>query len=421
MGAFAMAGMLPVIPGPCGLYRWKVFDTQAKNGYSRVNNRAIEFYLETVCKNPDETDTTTATLLLAEDRVLSYAAVFKNDEKAKTAYVPRAIFYFEAETDPLILLQQRRRWINGTMAGYIWLLWTERKLMTESPKSWFFIMSTSLLVACQFFLYIIVAFAPGIFSIGVYFALKSVLTEEDMTGAVNILTAGYILIYVFFVYRHSLNDVKLDLWLFHLVTFVNALGVILVLGSTAYYALAEGLNLQLYTVFGVMGAPFILGLFHPQSLPYMFATCMQFYLFLPTMVGIFGAYAFSRSWELTWGNRPSDALESLANAKTVEEQKKRKEDQYQQGKTIAYVIVIINIILIVVVITIRDALPYFTLILAFIICIFAIIQMGLSFLWGLFKYALVDVIWWGLKMYLWNKWTCKLCGRDPATQSFRVL
>jgi len=223
------------------------------------------------------------------------------------------------------------------------------------------------------------------------------------------------------LFTDTQQEVKLDEWLFHLVTFVNALGVIVVLGSTLYYAFIAGLNLQLYIVFGVMGAPFLLGLFHPQSLPYMFSTCLQFYLFLPTMVGIFGAYSFSRSWELTWGNRPSDALESLANSKTVEEQKKRKDAQYQNGKTIAYLIVIVNIILIIVVISIRDALPYFTLALSFIICVFAIIQMGLSFLWGLFKYALFDVIFWGIKMYLWDTCRCKLCGRDPETRSFRSI
>jgi cellulose synthase/poly-beta-1,6-N-acetylglucosamine synthase-like glycosyltransferase len=63
-------------------------------------------------------------LLLAEDRVLSYAAVLKSNNPggAITAFIPEATFYFEAETDTEKLWTQRRRWINGTVAGYIWLM-----------------------------------------------------------------------------------------------------------------------------------------------------------------------------------------------------------------------------------------------------------------------------------------------------------
>jgi hypothetical protein len=35
--------------------------------------------------------------------------------------VPQAVFYFEAETNIKSLVLQRRRWINGTWAGYWYL------------------------------------------------------------------------------------------------------------------------------------------------------------------------------------------------------------------------------------------------------------------------------------------------------------
>lgn len=39
-----------------------------------------------------------------------------------THYVPNAIFFFEAEGSLKELVFQRRRWLNGTSASFLWLL-----------------------------------------------------------------------------------------------------------------------------------------------------------------------------------------------------------------------------------------------------------------------------------------------------------
>jgi hypothetical protein len=56
---------------------------------------AIDYYLSEVHKNPDETDLLTGSLLLAEDRILSYAAVVRTKTRTYTAYEPRASFFFQ--------------------------------------------------------------------------------------------------------------------------------------------------------------------------------------------------------------------------------------------------------------------------------------------------------------------------------------
>ena len=49
--------------------------------------------------------------------------------------MPSTTFYFEAETTVKELVLQRRRWLNGTTAGYIWLLQQPELVCTLSPTS----------------------------------------------------------------------------------------------------------------------------------------------------------------------------------------------------------------------------------------------------------------------------------------------
>jgi len=50
----------------------------------------------------------------------------------------------------------------------------------------------------------------------------------------------------------------------------------------------------------------------------MFQSMLHFYLFLPTMTAWMTSYSFSRTYDLSWGNRPStDDFESLAASKAA--------------------------------------------------------------------------------------------------------
>src|SRR5204862_6936710 len=110
-GAFSIGGLLPVIPGPCGLYRAEtILDDNVRDSYFKVVN-----------KEPSEKGLVEGNLSIAEDRVLSNYSVIKIKEKYM-AFNPLAVFYFEAETDIEKFILQRRRWINGSVAGYLYLL-----------------------------------------------------------------------------------------------------------------------------------------------------------------------------------------------------------------------------------------------------------------------------------------------------------
>jgi cellulose synthase/poly-beta-1,6-N-acetylglucosamine synthase-like glycosyltransferase len=105
-------GFLPVLPGPCGLYR-----------YADLQNGRYQAYFETVNKPAEECGLWLANLKIAEDRIPSLFAVFFSEQEEaephafKTHWVRDAVFYFESEETLKSLVLQRRRWLNGTNAG----------------------------------------------------------------------------------------------------------------------------------------------------------------------------------------------------------------------------------------------------------------------------------------------------------------
>jgi cellulose synthase/poly-beta-1,6-N-acetylglucosamine synthase-like glycosyltransferase len=172
--AFALGGMLPVIPGPCGLYR-----------FAAIKGEAAPYYLNELNQNPDTIGMLKASLLLAEDRVLSYAAVLLSKEtNAATSFVPAAIFYFEAETDTERLFTQRRRWINGTIAGYIWLI-QNIGMVFNSKLPLFQKAFLTILITSQLLMYCVVVLSPSFIALGLNYSLQSFVWGGDL-GSVRV-------------------------------------------------------------------------------------------------------------------------------------------------------------------------------------------------------------------------------------------
>jgi len=397
--------MLPVIPGPCGLYR-----------YSAIRDQAIPFYIKTVGSHPAECGILMANLNLAEDRVLSYAAVVRTHERAYTAYVPEATFYFEAETKPLMLFTQRRRWINGTIAGYIWLLSNPGIIWWSNVRCWNKPMLTLLLI-CQVFMYMAVAISPAIFAVSVRWTLPwaqtyflgsygdddSWLKTSSVGNIINVhdlILIIYGIIYVIFVFVHSRPSLKPAVlgWLVHLIGFVNAIFMIIMFAAMAValydnylqHGFAMGPNavqnwitvLVLCNIFG----PMVLALFHsPYSFFCMLKSFIQFYLLLPTMVTLIGAYALSRVWDLSWGNRPSEGS-SLATKKSAEELKRNGDIIRMKGQFIALIVMVANLLFVAIVL--GEGRQSDTVVaLALFIFAWTAIQMAFSFLYFVFRHV----------------------------------
>jgi cytochrome c oxidase subunit IV len=82
-----------------------------------------------------------------------------------------------------------------------------------------------------------------------------------------------------------------------------------------------------------------------KSLALMFKCVIPFMLLLPTFTIYFCVYGFSRLWELTWGNRPSNKLITLETTLNETEREDIKRKQQSQAQSIAWTLVGLNILL----------------------------------------------------------------------------
>lgn len=421
VGCFSIFGMLPVIPGPCGFYRLDAIcdkkmradlkksmlkdtvdadittDIDLKDVSNEVtitiphsaNNGepidAIDFYMKTVSLNPDETGILVGSLLLAEDRILSYAAVLKTKEHYHTKYEPNACFYFEAETEPTTLLQQRRRWINGTIAGYIWLL-KNISLLLNSQLYFYEKIVLTLLVFSQVMMFIVMSCGVAILTIGIRYPLQSffklpMLYVESAVG-------GYLLLYIGFVFLHSSPKRKIKLYtvLFDVITIINVGVAGLMILSLVLNVLQFDNILNIAIVGANCVMPFILAAMHDwTSLRLMIGSFVQYVMLLPTFTAFLSVYAFSRMWELTWGNRPSDRLTTIAKKKTDAQLQEIKEQLVANARGVAWTLVVLNLVLSFV---FYRAQQYSIFITGLQIFIFAwsTVQMVLSFMYFIYKF-----------------------------------
>lgn len=368
LGAFSTFGMLPVIPGPCGLYRYSAIcdvekrkalhekfamtpsdDIETNTQHNTSENiedcvDVIDYYIKTVSLNPDETGMLLGSLLLAEDRILSYGVVMKTKERFHTKYEQNSCFYFEAETNAQTFLQQRRRWINGTFAGYLWIL---QRIHLLFDSKMFFVnkIFLSLLIFAQLMMFVVTAFGISIMMVGVRFPL--IVSMKLPALYVEIGITGYLLLYVLYVYLHASpkNPMKLNGILFDMITFVNVIVVAVMMYGFAmnFFDLSKIANVAIIAFNIIM--PFILAALHDwTSLYLMFTSVLQYVVLLPTFTVWLSVYSFSRLWELTWGNRPSDKLKTIHKKKSEAEMALIKTQLQTSAQTIAWILVALNIV-----------------------------------------------------------------------------
>ena len=84
--AFSSVGLLPVVPGPSGSWR-----------FNSIRGPCLDYFFETIYKDPADAGMLVGNLLLAEDRLLSYCAVLYTGKETFSKVVPDAVFYNEPE------------------------------------------------------------------------------------------------------------------------------------------------------------------------------------------------------------------------------------------------------------------------------------------------------------------------------------
>jgi hypothetical protein len=150
---------------------------------------------------------------LAEDRVLSFVSVFST--RYGTKWIPGATFYYTPEIRWQSLLLQRRRWINGTFASFLFFLLSKRA-ETRLNARMFDDHSLSkglvqFLWKLQLFQMLLVFVSPAIFGSTGYISVLDIADRFPSIwgwGKASLLPTSFI------VKSESVNFVGADLWIF---------------------------------------------------------------------------------------------------------------------------------------------------------------------------------------------------------------
>ena len=298
---------------------------------------------------------------LAEDRIPSCLLVFRDDSgsetaskshKPRTGFVHDAIFYFEAEKPLGQLVKQRRRWINGTFAAYLWVV--SEGWIWRGNHDWSVKLFATFLVFLNLIQGVLIRLGgPSLLAVGLYTAclvippLSTNTREETLDMLYNfessdvspgirsmagLATAAYLCVYAIFMIGHTPRAVPIKEgvrkgrwrsdkssayrpWLFALAFFANALSVtLLVLMGGIIFAqvgwAATPLAFRLVVMFSVV--PYCIALLdgltnsripNATSLmtllwatPCYLLASITFSVWLP-------AYTTARISDLSWGNR----------------------------------------------------------------------------------------------------------------------
>ncbi len=415
MGAFAIFGFLPVVPGPCGLYRW-----------SDMKGKPLEWYFEIVNKKNEDCGLVLANLKIAEDRILSYSSVLKTERETKMSIEPDAEFYFEAETDLELFAKQRRRWINGTFAGYVYMI-QNKGLIWNSKMNRFRQLAVMFLLICQLGIYSIVTITPAIFLCAMFSVLSWIFPGDGLDGLIQpsipafIFWLFYVAFFLWFMLAHlkrEKDDNAFVGWMFYVQMFISMLTIgATFVGSIVFLRTKWGPwsttyleGIPVLIAFSVMITPLFISLHRIQSWWRAVKSFVPFYFFLPTLVAWFGCYSVARfadistidifldfTVSLAWGNRPAGGeaktaeVESQKSMKEKERQRKLQSKFQSQARTYFVAVLLVNLTFLLFYIQ-KNNSQLFMLVIAILVCCFSVVQMCLSFVFFLLNFLLEKVV-----------------------------
>eukprot|EP00599_Poterioochromonas_sp_BG-1_P000945 CAMPEP_0173148964 /NCGR_PEP_ID=MMETSP1105-20130129/10041_1 /TAXON_ID=2985 /ORGANISM="Ochromonas sp., Strain BG-1" /LENGTH=890 /DNA_ID=CAMNT_0014063735 /DNA_START=258 /DNA_END=2930 /DNA_ORIENTATION=- len=381
LAMFNMVEALPVMPGPCQMMNWqKMKQFQVVDEYFNLlfegeNEKKLpqlppglkimpmstrdlindsymvprvrhskQFVAESQPSNVSGAITFTeflrVNMRLAEDRILSFVSVFSTGYGTK--WVPGATFYYQPEIQWTTLLTQRRRWINGTFAGYLFYFMSQRARMrvkgglldVHKPGRSSTMIDT--FFALQVVQMVMVIICPAVFGLAGYLGILQmaemfpsevgwlkyeifgpIRPTEVWIGAYLAILAGWIYLSI------TAPRGKMPEWLCQILCIYSFIFMLPVYLSIWYTIIFDGPGIVGSLVIVNLGLPCIISLAESFTcailyfafLPWFVVTCLFFLVFLPQ-------YSFARLWDTTWGNRAT-GKDSAINDK-VEDFMKRQ-------------------------------------------------------------------------------------------------
>jgi len=324
-------------------------EADEENGWDEFQNnsakkRGLKIHNPVCSVAADDDDMPTAVVLtfteflrmhlrLAEDRILSFVSVFCTGYGTKC--IQDAIFYYEPEVSFDMILKQRRRWVNGTVAGFFFFILSKRAAMHieggffdkhKAGKN----LGLVILLWCLNLLQFMFCFiSPAIVGMSFYSAFEVMFRDINPTPSevfmgvsagntlfvshAGLATLLYLTVYVTWVihayYRHPSEIYAFYMFLFGLAV---VLTVLLALVSAPEFAFIHYLAIFLCAGPLLLAATqtFESALYYAFYFPWFIAFAGFYLIFLP-------GYSFARLWDTTWGNRLTGADASLSQMKTI--------------------------------------------------------------------------------------------------------
>lgn len=320
---FNVLGALPVLPGPCQLIWWEHLETSTDNEKS-----VLDMYFHHLNIDITKSGIIRTNTLLAEDRILSFAMVLRT-MNLSTVWVSGATFSYEPMTTWVQLLGQRRRWVNGTIATYIFYLLDEKGQDEFAMSALGDSRTLQSLWGVQLYQSLLQILSPAFFSIAVY--ESSILTYKKYPNLYSysysfidktmIIAGAYYGFYVLWVltsmfFGKRSNCVNKYFYnfcmeiiysLFALVNTIVSLFILYNIFASANVNFFTGPAIYILIVIWVI--PFILALMLSFSSAFLYIIYgIPFMLHIIQYVAFIPSYAFARMHDLSWGNRDSSAF-----------------------------------------------------------------------------------------------------------------
>lgn len=346
---FNMVEALPVMPGPCQLLNWQLMKKfRVVPGYNNLlfhgeSDKRVPLLraplerMEPVSgtssditsfgRSTNDHDDLTHTeflrvnMRLAEDRILSFVCVFATGFGTK--WIPGATFFYRPEITWSVLLTQRRRWLNGTFASFIFYFMSERAQdliksgMFDSHKVGKNIRLINALWTLQLAQLVLVLFAPAVFGSASYIALLEMSNKWEWAfgwarynifGPVNVAECcifAYFAVYVLWMILSFRAPKGIISEALCRTLAIAGFFVMLPVYLSVWWTVAQsGLDVVNVLVIGSLGLPVVIALAQSATsarlylcyLPWFMAYIVFFLVFIPS-------YSFARLWDTTWGNR----------------------------------------------------------------------------------------------------------------------
>jgi len=260
---------------------------------------------------------------LAEDRILSFVCVFSTGFGTK--WIPGATFFYQPEIRWETLLTQRRRWLNGTFASFLFFFNSKRASdrikggMFDSHKAGKNIRLINGLWSLQLMQLLLVLVAPAVFGSASYIGLLEMADNWNYgfgwarcgipgMGPIRVAEVwifSYFFVYVVWTFRSFYAPRgRMPEVLCRTIAIAGFFVILPVYMSVWWNVATQGLDVINVLVIGSLGLPVVIAVAQSVTSAMLYLFYLPWFMFLIVFFLVYiPSYSFARLWDTTWGNR----------------------------------------------------------------------------------------------------------------------